>query len=131
MAGTHDKVLRSGRQLAGQSGELWMGQPRRGLIVRASIEVAASPAPLAVWVTVTSRAWSATMSRTPSSSEPLGGPTASARVQQSSSVASFGLSWIFAKGRASTVRGSRPTGLPSRINGAKYFTSVTVQVLGL
>jgi hypothetical protein len=35
-----------------------MVQARRGLIVRALMEVAASPVPLAVCVTVTSRAWS-------------------------------------------------------------------------
>ena len=108
-----------------------MVQARRGLIVRALMEVAASLAPLAVCVTVTSSAWSATMSRTPSSSGPPAGPTASARVQQSSRVASPGWSWIFAKGLPLTARGSRPTGLPCRISGAKYFTSVTVQVLGL
>jgi hypothetical protein len=39
-----------------------MVQARRGLIVRALMEVAASLAPLAVCVTVTSSAWSATMS---------------------------------------------------------------------
>src|SRR6185312_11438555 len=50
--------------------------------VRALIEVAASPAPLAVWVTVTSSAWSATMSSTPSTSGPPVGPTASCTEQQ-------------------------------------------------
>src|SRR6266516_694970 len=108
-------------------------QARRGLIVRAVIEVAAGPAPLAVCVAVTSSAWSATMSSTPSTSGLPGGvlPTAASSAQQSSSVASPGASSSRAKGLARTFFGSRPTGSPCSTSGAKYFTSRTTQVDGL